>query len=81
MGLLLKTKHCICLLLHIEGMINLKDCDKVISREPIKGHRHVFDVCTEDRIYHLAAETAAEKRNWIDTLNTLLFTEQVCTSR
>ena len=49
----------------------------MIPREPIKGHKFVFDVCTEGRTYHLAAETAQEKQDWIQTLNNLLFTEQV----
>ena len=58
-------------------MINLTGCTRVITREPIKGHRSVFDVCTADRVYHLAAESVAEKAEWIHTLNRLLFTDKV----
>ena len=58
------------------GVINLNSCTQVKSREPIKGHKHVFDVHTEDRVYHLVAESGEDKQEWIDTLNTLLFTEQ-----
>ena len=41
----------------------------------MKGHKHVFDVCTVDRTYHLAAESAEEKNEWIITLKDMLFTE------
>ena len=58
-------------------MIDLIGCTRVITREPIKGHRSVFDVCTADRVYHLAAESSAEKAEWIYTLNDLLFTDKV----
>ncbi|XP_064401081.1 sesquipedalian-1-like isoform X2 [Halichondria panicea] len=59
-----------------KGVINLNSCTQVISREPIKGHKHVFDVHTEERVYHLVAESGEDKQEWVDTLNTLLFTEQ-----
>ena len=62
---------------HTTGVINLNTCTQVNSREPMKGHRHVFDIHTEERIYHLVAESGEEKQEWIDTLKTLLFTPQV----
>ena len=45
------------------------------EREPIKGHKFAFDVCTVERVYHLACETEENRKLWIDTLNTLLFEE------
>ncbi len=36
----------------------------------------MFDVHTEERVYHLVAESGEDKQEWVDTLNTLLFTEQ-----
>ena len=55
------------------GVINLQVCNKVISREPLRGHKYVFDVCTSERVYHLNAENAEEKEAWISTLCRLLF--------
>lgn len=40
----------------------------------MRGFKHVFDVCTSDRKYHLVAENDEDKKTWIDTLNTTLFT-------
>ena len=45
------------------------------EREPIKGHKFAFDICTEDRVYHLASETEQERQEWLETLNTLLFVD------
>ena len=56
-------------------MINLKSCTEVKEREPIKGHKFAFDICTFERVYHLACETEKDRKLWIDTLNTLLFEE------
>ena len=67
----------------LAGIINLKTCTEVKEREPIKGHKFTFDICTEERVYHLASETEEERREWLDTLNTLLFEEpqkHVCLS-
>ncbi len=36
----------------------------------------MFDVHTEERVYHLVAESGEDKQDWVVTLNTLLFTEQ-----
>jgi hypothetical protein len=47
----------------------------VKERDPIKGHKFAFDICTFERVYHLACETGEERKVWIDTLNTLLFEE------
>lgn len=58
-----------------KGVIMLNSCHLIHSREPVKGHKFVFDVCTAERIYHLAAESAEEKKNWLQTLNNLLFSE------
>ncbi len=63
------------------GVINLKVCTLVTSRESIKGHKHVFDVRTEKRVYHLAADSTLEKVEWITTLNKMLFVEKVSTSK
>ena len=57
------------------GVINLKSCTEVKEREPIKGHKFAFDICTEERVYHLASETEQERQEWLETLNTLLFVE------
>ncbi|XP_064388689.1 uncharacterized protein LOC135336766 isoform X2 [Halichondria panicea] len=61
-----------------KGVINMNSCTQVISREPIKGHEHVFDVHTKERVYHLVAESGNDKQDWVDTLNAhaQLFTEQ-----
>jgi len=45
----------------------------VANRENLKGYKHVFDVCTMERTYHLAADSFTEKHEWIDTLNRTLF--------
>ena len=57
------------------GIINLNTCTRVSIQKPLKGHKFVFDVCTMERVYHLAAETAYEKQQWITVLNDLLFTK------
>ena len=65
-------------LLHVHiapGVVDLKNCLKVVNREPVKGHKFVFDVHTNNRVFHLAAETAVEKHEWVQTLNNLLFTK------
>ena len=62
-----------CILHPQKGVINLQVCYKVISREPYRGHKYVFDVCTSERVYHLNAENAEEKEEWIKTLCRLLF--------
>ena len=63
------------------GVINLSECSKIVHRESIKGHKFVFDVCTHDRVYHLAAESIEEKQQWIGTLNRVLSTGlMVCQS-
>ena len=54
----------------------LNSCHLIHSREPVKGHKFVLDVCTAERTYHLAAESAEEKKNWLQTLNNLLFSEE-----
>ena len=56
-----------------KGVINLQLCHKVVSREPVRGHKYVFDVVTSERVYHLNAESADEKDEWIKTLCRLLF--------
>ena len=40
----------------------------------MRGFKHVFDVFTPERKYHLVADNEMEKRDWIETLNTTLFT-------
>lgn len=57
------------------GVVNLKGCSKIVNREPVKGHKFVFDVHTNNRVFHLAADTAVEKHEWVQTLNNLLFTK------
>ena len=46
----------------------------------MRGFKHVFDVWTSDRKYHLVAENELDKRDWIDILNTTLFTHQSTSS-
>ncbi len=74
---MLTALHCFLDFLPI-GVINMNSCTQVISREPIKGHEHVFDVHTKERVYHLVAESGNDKQDWVDTLNAhaQLFTEQ-----
>ena len=43
----------------------------------VKGHKYVFDVCTPDRKYYLAADTPSEKHEWILTLNEVLFSTSI----
>ena len=62
------------------GIINLNTCTRVSIQKSLKGHKFVFDVCTMERVYHLAAETAYEKQQWITVLNDLLFTKN-CTQQ
>ena len=57
------------------GVIVLTNCLRVSASAPLKGHKNVFDVCTKERTYHLAAETPTEKHEWMETLNQLLFTD------
>ena len=59
------------------GEIDLNKCREIANREAIKGHKYVFDVCTQDRIYHLAAECIEDKQQWIGTLNKVLHGGQV----
>jgi hypothetical protein len=56
------------------GVIKLQTCSKVTNRENMRGFKHVFDVCTSERTYHLVADSSQEKHDWINTLNTTLFT-------
>ena len=56
------------------GIVDLKNCSKVTNRENMRGFKHVFDVVTQERKYHLVADNELEKRSWIDILNTTLFT-------
>ena len=59
------------------GSINLKSCLSVVAlTEPLKNFKFVFDVCTTDRVYHLAADTEEDRTEWVNTLKTLLFTSQ-----
>lgn len=63
------------------GVIDLTGCTQVKNREPVKGHKFVFDLHTNDRVYHLAADNSSDKHDWIQTLNGLLFTpKNVCVS-
>ena len=67
----------------VTGIINLRSCTEVKERDPIKSYKFVFDICTEERVYHLASESEEERQNWITTLNNLLFGEsqrKVCFS-
>ena len=62
------------------GIIDLKTCSKVTNRENMRGFKHVFDVWTAERRYHLVADNELDKRDWIDTLNTTLFTPSSSTT-
>ena len=44
-----------------------KVCERYLA-----GRSDVFHVCTQDRIYHLAAECTEDKQQWIGTLNKVL---------
>ena len=65
--------HSVCLPF-FTGVIKLQTCSKVTNRENMRGFKHVFDVCTSERTYHLVADSSQEKHDWINTLNTTLFT-------
>ena len=59
------------------GDINLNSCLSVVTlNEPIKHYKFVFDVCTSERVYHLAADTEEERSDWVSTLKDLLFNPQ-----
>ena len=58
----------------LPGIIKLQTCTKVTNRENMRGFKHVFDVCTSERTYHLVADSSQEKYDWINTLNATLFT-------
>ena len=45
--------------------------------DPVKNYKHVFDVCTADRVYHLSAESTEEKLAWVNTLKELIFPPKV----
>lgn len=51
----------------------MTNCNRVSGSAPVKGHKFVLDICTKERMYHLAAETPSEKYEWMETLNDLLF--------
>lgn len=56
------------------GSIDLNNCISVVSlTESIKNFRFVFDVCTTERVYHLAADSEEERTEWVKTLKELLF--------
>ena len=55
----------------------MTECYRVSGSAAVKGHKYVFDVCTKDRKYHLAADTPSEKHEWIQTLNEVLFSTSV----
>lgn len=62
---------------HIVGSINLNSClSVVLLNEPIRHYKFVFDVCTTERVYHLAADTEEERLEWVSTLRDLLFPSQ-----
>ena len=66
---------CVCL---YAGTINLEECVGVVPHtDPVKNYKHVFDVRTKERVYHLSAETSEEKWAWISTLQGLLFPPKV----
>lgn len=67
--------------LFILGIVNLTECYRVSGSAAVKGHRYVFDVCTKDRKYHLAADTPSEKHGWIQMLNEVLFSTSVVPSQ
>ncbi|XP_003387588.1 PREDICTED: son of sevenless homolog 1-like isoform X2 [Amphimedon queenslandica] len=64
-----------------KGIVNLTECYRVSGSVAVKGHKYVFDVCTKDRKYHLAADTPSEKHMWIQTLNEVLFSTSVVPSQ
>ena len=65
----------------LTGSINLSSCLSVVTlNENIKNYKFVFDVCTSERVYHLAADTEKERLDWVSTLKDLLFSPQVSTS-
>jgi len=73
----LYSVHClfVCLCL---GTIDLEGCVSVVPHtDPIKNYKHVFDVCTRERVYHLSADTHEEKWAWVNTLQELLFPPKV----
>ncbi|KAI6652175.1 Son of sevenless-like protein 1-like [Oopsacas minuta] len=55
------------------GMIELNNCSGVLKREQMKSHKHVFDIVTPTRVFHLSAESTEEREEWVSLLNTNIF--------
>ena len=55
------------------GLIDLNCCSGVLNREQMKGHKQVFDIVTPTRVFHLSADTLEERKQWVEVLNTSIF--------
>ena len=55
------------------GMIELNKCSGVLKREQMKSHKHVFDIVTPTRVFHLSAESMEEREQWVELLNNNIF--------
>ena len=55
------------------GMIELNKCSGVLKREQMKSHKHVFDIVTPSRVFHLSAESMEEREEWVELLNKNIF--------
>lgn len=55
------------------GMIELNKCSGVLKREQMKSHKHVFDIVTPTRVFHLSAESMEEREEWVELLNNNIF--------
>jgi hypothetical protein len=58
-----------------KGVIDLKDCQQVKRSSNVKNHKNVFDIVTTERVYHMSADSAAEKQEWVEALYGILSNE------
>ena len=55
------------------GLIELNSCSGVLNREQMKSHKHVFDIVTPTRVFHLSADSSEERDQWVHVLNMNIF--------
>eukprot|EP01136_Pigoraptor_vietnamica_P000548 Opistho-1_new@25983 len=50
------------------GVIDLAECTRIVEHKDAKAGAFCFDLCTPDRVYELAADTDAERKEWVQIL-------------
>ena len=58
------------------GVVDLKDCQQVKRSSNVKNHKNVFDIVTTERVYHMSADSAAEKQEWVEALHGILSNDE-----